>query len=92
INLHLDPARGLFLFPLGLGAIVDPSLSPEAQDEMEYGGGLQNKLLVDATVDWTTHPRIDEWGGNRLSPNCNEPSPEIAELVQRRWEEYGFKA
>jgi len=88
--LHVDPAKSLIVFPMGLGTNLDPALSPEAQDEMRYGAGLQNKLLIDATIDWTTHPVNAEWGGQRLPPSCTEPLPELVELVQKRWQEYGF--
>jgi len=88
--MHLDPSRGLIVFPMELGAPSDPVLSPEAQDELEYGQALQDKLLIDATLDWTAHPRRDDWGGKRVSPDCNEPSPGIRRLVQERWQEYGL--
>jgi len=84
--LHVDPAKNLIVFPMGLGTSLDPALSPEAQDEMRYGAGLQNKLLIDATVDWTTHPVKADWGGRRLPPSCTEPLPELVELVQKRWQ------
>lgn len=87
--LHVDPARDLIVFPIELGEL-DPALSSEAEDELRYGAALQNKLLIDATIDWTTHPVRKEWGGRRLPPTCTEPLPEMVELVQKRWNEYGL--
>jgi len=87
---HLDPSRGLVVFPMELGGAVDPSLSADAQDVMEYGQALLNKVLIDATVDWQTHPRSESWGGRRLSPNCMQPTPEVKQRVSERWREYGI--
>jgi len=87
---NLDPARGLIVYPMQVGPPTDVALSPEAQDMMEYGAALENKLLIDATVDWVTHPRLPEWGGRRLSPNCNVSTQETIDLADKRWQEYGF--
>jgi 4-hydroxy-3-polyprenylbenzoate decarboxylase len=87
---HVDPTRGLVVFPMQLGGAIDPSLSSDAQDVMEYGQALINKVLIDATIDWVTHPRSERWGGRRLSPDCMQPAPEVKELVGRRWQEYGI--
>jgi len=86
---HVDPARDVVVFPIELGE-MDPALSYEANDQLKYGAALQNKMLIDATVDWTTHPVREEWGKRRLPPTCIEPLPELVELVQKRWEEYGL--
>lgn len=87
--LHVDPARDVIVFPIQLGEL-DPAYSAEARDELLYGAALQNKLLIDATVDWTTHPVSEEWGGRRLPPICTEPLPELVEMVRKRWQEYGL--
>lgn len=87
--LHIDAAKDVVVFPLQLGGL-DPAFSVEARDELRYGAGLQNKLLIDATVDWTTHPVNPEWAGRRLPPTCTEPVTEIVEMVRRRWQEYGL--
>jgi len=86
---HLEPSRGVVVFPQQIGPPVDPALSAEEQDEIEYGQALSSKLLIDATVDWTTHPRRPYWGGRRLSPNCFVPTAEVSATVARRWAEYG---
>ena len=87
---HLDPSNGIVVYPLQLGTPVDPAMASEMQDEIEYGQGVSSKVLIDATVDWTTHPRREEWGGRRLSPSCFVPTPEVAETVARRWQEYAI--
>jgi len=85
---HMDPTNGIVVYPLQLGTPVDPAMASEMQDEIEYGQGVSSKVLIDATVDWTTHPRRQEWGGRRLSPSCFVPTPEVAATVARRWGEY----
>jgi 3-polyprenyl-4-hydroxybenzoate decarboxylase len=46
-----------------------------------YGG----KLGIDATHKWTSE-------GAREWPNRIEMTPEVRDLVDRRWAEYGFGA
>ena len=87
--LYVDPARDFIVFPIELGEL-DPALSFEAENHLKYGAALQNKLLIDATVDWITHPVREELGGRRLPPTCTEPQTELVELVRRRWKEYGL--
>jgi len=88
INKNVDPARDIHIFPMER-AIVDQSLSREALDENEYGMGLGNKLLIDATVNWIAHPKRAEWGMKRV-PLQEPPPPEMVDKVDERWQEYGF--
>jgi len=86
--LYVDPARDIIVFPMELGEL-DPALSFEAENHLKYGAALQSKLLIDATVDWITHPVREELGG-RLPPTCTEPQTELVEMVRKRWMEYGL--
>lgn len=90
IHANVDPTKDIIVYPLGAGSPLDTSLSPDARDEIKYGSPLQDKVLIDATVDWTTHPKRIEWGGERFPPKCTESPPEIVEIVDKRWAEYGF--
>lgn len=87
---YVDPARGIVVFPATGGDPLNPSQAAEDKDELKYGSGNINRLLIDATIDWNTHPRREEWGNRRFPPRCGEAPPEIQELVKRRWSEYGF--
>ncbi|MFQ5827156.1 MAG: UbiD family decarboxylase [Dehalococcoidia bacterium] len=87
---RVDPKDDLVVFPANPGSPLDPDLSWEERDEWEYGTGIQNKLLIDATIDWRKHPPREEWGGRRYPPRCAEMLPEIEALVNERWKEYGF--
>jgi len=90
VSMHVDAAKGIVVYPMQVGTVVDQSLSSDEQDELEYGDGLVNKLLIDATVDWTKHRRDEYWGGRRLPPDSNMPFPGMPEQVQKRWKEYGL--
>ncbi len=90
IATHLDPSRDIVTYPLQLGSYADPSLSLEAQDVDEYGSGLVDRVLIDATVNWTTHPRRQVWGGRRLPSPSDDHFPEAAATVAARWPEYGI--
>jgi len=90
IQTYVDPAKDIVVFPLNLGSSLDVSLVYEDRDELVYGAGLQSKVLIDATIDWVTHPLRKEWGNRRLPPTCTEQLPEIEKLVESRWQEYGF--
>ena len=85
---HLDPARGIHVFPIQLGPPTNVSLPLAEQDEIEYGQALGSKVLIDATVDWTTHPRREDWQGRRLPPNCQYPDAATDRLVTENWEKY----
>lgn len=89
---NVDPDRDLVVYPMRMGGAVDFSIPPEYRDEIKYGVGMQNKLLIDATVDWETHPIQADWWGipRRIPPRCTESVPEIKKLVQSRWPEYGI--
>jgi len=89
IHANVDPTKDIIVFPMGAGSPLDASLSTDSRDEIKYGSPLQNKVLIDATVDWTTHPKRAEWGGKRLPPKCTESPDEIVKLVNKRWVEYG---
>jgi 4-hydroxy-3-polyprenylbenzoate decarboxylase len=92
VNSNVEPTRGIVVYPMQTGAPTDLALAPEAREMMANGAPTGNKLLIDATVDWVTHPRLQEFGGRRLFPECNIPSQATSDLLNRRWKEYGFPA
>lgn len=87
---YVDPKEDLIVFPGVPGSTLDPSQSAEDRDELKYGAGKINRLLIDATVDWEKHPIRKEWGNKRFPPKCNEALPHIQDLVKERWKEYGL--
>lgn len=90
IRDRLDPKDDIVVFPGMGGSTLDPSAPSELKDEMKYGATPQNKVLFDATIDWVKHPIREEYGGRRFPPPSTEMSPEITDLVKKRWKEYGF--
>lgn len=60
IRDRVDPKDDLIVFPGFGGSTLDPSAPWEFRDELKYGATPQNKLLVDATIDWTKHPVREE--------------------------------
>ncbi len=71
------------------GAPLDPSIPLPQRNTMKYGAGKWTRVFIDATVNWDLEPE-EQYGGERQPPLCTETTPEIAELVSRRWSEYGF--
>jgi len=57
---------------------------------LNTGISVQNKLLIDATIDWKKHPIRKVYGNKRYPPKCADMDPDIEKLVNRRWQEYGF--
>ncbi len=87
---NVDPAKGVVVFPEELGTSLDVAIRHDERNELAWGAGLQNKLLIDATIDWTSHPLRPEWGNRRLPPLCTESAPATVELVNKKWKEYGL--
>jgi UbiD family decarboxylase len=85
---RVDARDSLIVYPGNPGSPLDPSSIWE--DELATGISLQNKLLIDATIDWTKHPIRKEFGNKRYPPKCAEMDPSIEALVSRRWQEYGL--
>ena len=86
----VDAKDDLVVFPGMPTTTLEPGATLEEWDVEEYGTGSQNKLLIDATVNWNTHPRRKEWGGKRHPGSCADGLPEEVELVNKRWKEYGL--
>jgi len=90
IRDRVDAKDDVIVLPGLPGTPLDPSLSWEYRDELKYGAAPHNKLLIDATIDWTKHPVRKEWGNRRHPPLSTETSSEIEQMVTRRRQEYGF--
>lgn len=92
IRSHADPARDFVVFPMRAGGSGDTALAESMQDEIKWGSGMQSRILIDATVDWETHPVRPEWGNSRRPLNCTRSPQAIVDLVTRRWDAYGLPA
>jgi UbiD family decarboxylase len=90
MHQKVDFKRDLVVFPLYMGSPIDVSVPYDFRDELAYGASVQNKLLIDATIDWEAHPIRAEWGNKRYPPTCYYSKPETEALVEKRWQEYGL--
>jgi len=90
IGTHADYPDDIIIYPLEVSAALNPVHSLEEKDDLKYGAGLGSNLLIDATINWKTHPKRPEWGNRRYPPTTFGSRPEIEELVRRRWTEYGL--
>ena len=76
-------------FPATWGSLLDPSTRLSDRDPFLYGTGKWTRMLIDATVNLDFEPE-EQYQGNRY-PRMVTPADEDQELVNRRWEEYGFE-
>ena len=70
------------------GGLLDPSNPEEMRDEAKYGTGQLTRLLIDATWDMGNKK---DWFGFDQPPKSFELDKKDVDLVESRWEEYGFK-
>ncbi len=68
---------------------LDPSVPLSQRDVAKYGAGKWTRVFTDATVNWDLELE-EQYGGKRQPPMCTEIPPKIADLIDRRWQEYGF--
>jgi 4-hydroxy-3-polyprenylbenzoate decarboxylase len=71
------------------GSMLDPSVPLEDRNSVKYGHGSWTRVLIDATINWQLQPQ-EQYGGDRYPAVGTSISPEIAQVVKRRWKEYGF--
>jgi len=88
VSNNCNPEEDIYIFRQYAG-IVDASLGAHGLNIEEYGSALSTRCLVDATVNWIRHPRIEVWEGARVAPLELAPEADFNEVMER-WEEYGF--
>ncbi len=72
-----------------IGHVLDPSIPKSQRDPKKYGVGKWTRVFIDATVNWDLEPE-EQYGGKREPPLCTEIPKETANLIDRRWSEYGL--
>ena len=80
---------GVVIFPGLLGHALDPSTPLNERDVNQLGAGIWNRVLIDATRNWTFE-RQPEWNNERFPPTV-APAPDDEALGLKRWKEYGFE-
>jgi 4-hydroxy-3-polyprenylbenzoate decarboxylase len=71
------------------GSMLDPSVPLPQRNIQKYGQGKWTRVLFDATVNWELEPQ-EQYGGQRYPILSTEISPEMDELMNKRWKEYGL--
>jgi UbiD family decarboxylase len=79
----------IVFFPGTFGSALDPSTRLKFRDTNLYGTGKWCRVLIDATVNLDFEPEAN-YGGERYPPMVRPDQDDWA-LVERRWDEYGFK-
>ncbi len=79
---------GIVVFPGIFGSPIDPSTPLADRDTRQLGTGLWNRVLFDATRNWTFERRA-EWDDERFPPTV-KPAPEDEARVRDRWAELGL--
>ncbi len=79
----------IVFFPGTFGSVLDPSTRLKYRDAQKFGTGKWCRVLIDATVNLDFEPE-EAYGGERFPPMVR-PAEQDAALVEKRWEEYGFK-
>ena len=79
----------IVFFPSTWGSLLDPSTRLSDRDPFLYGTGKWTRMLIDATINLDFEPE-EQYQGNRY-PRMVIPADEDRDLVNQRWEEYGFE-
>ena len=80
----------IVFYPGTFGSLLDPSVRLEERDPLLFGTGKWCRVLIDATMNLDFRPQ-EQYGGERY-PRSVVPLTEHSDLVDKRWEEYGFKS
>ena len=79
----------IVFMPGTFGSALDPSTRLKYRDTAMYGTGKWCRVLIDATINLDFEPE-ENYQGDRY-PKMVKSDPIDLDLVERRWEEYGFK-
>ena len=79
---------GIVVFPGIFGSPIDPSTPLADRDVTQLGSGLWNRVLFDATRNWTFERR-PEWDNERFPPTVR-PAADDEARVRERWNELGL--
>ena len=79
----------IVFFPGTFGSALDPSTRLQYRDTALFGTGKWTRVLIDATINLDFLPE-ENYQGDRY-PKMVKPDPIDLDLVEKRWEEYGFK-
>lgn len=90
IAYRVNPGENdVVVMPAMHGNPLDPSIRLALRDYPRLGTGVSNRLLIDATKNWTYGPQ-EQFGGDIYPDVGFTIDSQDEELVKKRWKEYGF--
>jgi len=81
--------KDIVILEESFGSALDPSIPFEKRNELKYGSGLCDRILIDATKSFK-HPN-PLWQGQSYPPSSTELDNDVLQLVRMRWKEYGLE-
>lgn len=89
LSYRVNASEGdLVIMKGSFGSALDPSTPFPNRDELKYGSGVWDRILIDATKSFS-HPN-PLWGGQSYPPSSTDLDEKDLELANKRWEEYGL--
>jgi UbiD family decarboxylase len=89
IDYRVNPTENSILVLPGMPGIdSDPAIRPDARNVEAFGGGSTNRIIIDATKNWS-FGRREEWN-NDFYPPVNILPEDMKKFVVNRWKEYGL--
>jgi UbiD family decarboxylase len=89
IDYRVNPMENsLMVLPSMPGIDSDPAIRPDVRDIEAYGGGITNRMIIDATKNWG-FGRKKEWNNDFYPPINNLPE-DRKEMVMNKWKCYGL--
>lgn len=90
ICYRTDPGpKDYVVYPDNRGGALDPSTSEEEKNDVQFGTGRWNRILIDATRDLSTATR-DRFGRPVWIDLSTHVPAELKAQVEARWKEYGI--
>ena len=86
-STRVNPTEDIVIFPGTRGGLLDMSVPAKYRDDVKYGTGRWDRVLIDAT--WNLGLR-EEWFGLDRPPLSVDLDPKDEDLVSRRWSDYGL--
>lgn len=88
---RVDPANleHLVVMPGTRGGVLDPSSPAEVRDDVRFGTGSWNRLLIDATRDLSL-AKINRLGEPEWEPLATWVPPDQMAAVEAQWDRYGI--
>ena len=89
-RVNPDPhGNDIVFMPGTIGSPIDPSVPVKERRILGKTMAKYNRLLIDATKSWELEPQ-EQYGGDVYPEVSFTLTPDVEELVKKRWSEYGL--